>query len=348
MNNKNTKFLMKLSLVAVLIFVLYLVLPKVYINEQSITLEKEAYEQYTVAELLGDYVPKNAKIYVNTNLGWKDTTLEDEISLEDEVLLKVLSKASFISSEENTIRIKGVDTIAPKIMVYDEDLVIEGGENLGHHLNFDVVDYRFGEYNYTLKKPTLNYIPLTLGKHTYTIEAKDLSGNSVTKDITFKVVEHEIDANEASKVSVWINKTRKLKDDYKPEVVDVPDEYSVEETQSLEKNTLKNFLKMVQDLESELDETLIIKNGFSLNDNPELQSGLALRLDTDTDFEKSHTYRWLKRNAHKYGFIIRYPEDKKEVTGYKFQSNFLRYVDKDISNYLYKNNLTFDEYQIND
>ena len=48
-------------------------------------------------------------------------------------------------------------------------------------------------------------------------------------------------------------------------------------------------------------------------------------------------------NAHKYGFILRYPKDKEEITGYMYEPWHLRYVG-DISLYIYNNNLTLEEY----
>ena len=62
------------------------------------------------------------------------------------------------------------------------------------------------------------------------------------------------------------------------------------------------------------------------------------------DFQNSDSYEWLKNNAHKYGFIERYPMDKEEITGYNFESWHYRYVGVDVATYIYNNNITFDEY----
>ena len=42
-------------------------------------------------------------------------------------------------------------------------------------------------------------------------------------------------------------------------------------------------------------------------------------------------------NAHKYGFIIRYPDGKTDETGYIYESWHLRYVGTDLSYKLYNN-----------
>lgn len=48
--------------------------------------------------------------------------------------------------------------------------------------------------------------------------------------------------------------------------------------------------------------------------------------------------------AHKYGFILRYPQDKENITGYKYEPWHLRYVGVELATYLYENKLTLDEY----
>ena len=53
---------------------------------------------------------------------------------------------------------------------------------------------------------------------------------------------------------------------------------------------------------------------------------------------------WLYKNAHKYGFILRYPEGKEDITGYKYESWHYRYVGTEISKHFNQNNLTLEEY----
>ena len=61
-------------------------------------------------------------------------------------------------------------------------------------------------------------------------------------------------------------------------------------------------------------------------------------------FKDTPEAKWLKENAYKYGFILRYPEEFEEVTGITFEPWHYRYVGKDIAKYIYENNITFDEY----
>ncbi|MBQ4583441.1 MAG: D-alanyl-D-alanine carboxypeptidase family protein [Bacilli bacterium] len=81
----------------------------------------------------------------------------------------------------------------------------------------------------------------------------------------------------------------------------------------------------------------------------EHQSGYALDIfSTDSTsqktFAESNAYAWLKQNCYKYGFIIRYPEGKENITGFNFESWHYRYVGVEIATYIQENDITYDEY----
>lgn len=61
-------------------------------------------------------------------------------------------------------------------------------------------------------------------------------------------------------------------------------------------------------------------------------------------FGESEAAKWLASNAHRYGFILRYPQGKEEVTGYMHESWHYRYVGKSIAENIYEENLTLEEY----
>lgn len=54
--------------------------------------------------------------------------------------------------------------------------------------------------------------------------------------------------------------------------------------------------------------------------------------------------KWLAKNAHKYGFIIRYPEGKSKITGYSYEPWHIRYVGTTVAAYLYSKKITLEEY----
>ena len=54
---------------------------------------------------------------------------------------------------------------------------------------------------------------------------------------------------------------------------------------------------------------------------------------------------WLHQNAHKFGFILRYPLGLEEITGYNYEPWHLRYVGN-MASYMYFNNLTLEEFLV--
>lgn len=54
--------------------------------------------------------------------------------------------------------------------------------------------------------------------------------------------------------------------------------------------------------------------------------------------------KWLKENAHKFGFIIRYLKDKTDITGYTYEPWHIRYVGKEVAEEIYNAGITLEEY----
>ena len=63
-------------------------------------------------------------------------------------------------------------------------------------------------------------------------------------------------------------------------------------------------------------------------------------------FVESKEYEWMMDNAYLYGFILRYPKSKEEITGYKCEAWHYRYVGEKIAKYMKEHNMTYDEYYI--
>lgn len=54
--------------------------------------------------------------------------------------------------------------------------------------------------------------------------------------------------------------------------------------------------------------------------------------------------KWIEKNAWKYGFILRYPSDKTDVTGIQYEPWHIRYVGLPHSTIMQKMNLASEEY----
>jgi len=170
------------------------------------------------------------------------------------------------------------------------------------------------------------------------------------------------------------NKFYSLDNTYNSEnMVTVSKQYSYGEKQMVTSATFDAFLSMFNDAKKE-DLTLIINSSFrSYEDQEQIykfykdtrgesqankiaakagfsehQTGMAIDIQTygstASTFEEFDEFKWLQENAHKYGFILRYPKDKEYLTGYEYESWHYRYVGIEAATYIYENNITFDEY----
>lgn len=64
----------------------------------------------------------------------------------------------------------------------------------------------------------------------------------------------------------------------------------------------------------------------------------------DEQQEKTKENKWLRENCHKYGFILRYPKGKEDITGVDYESWHFRYVGREAAEYIMENGLTLEEY----
>ena len=141
--------------------------------------------------------------------------------------------------------------------------------------------------------------------------------------------------------------------------------YREDEEILLDCQALKALEKMMMDMEKE-GLTVYLYSGYrsyqkqitiyneATNKNEvaspgcsEHQTGLAVDISTLNDglsyyFSQSKEYMWLINNSYKYGFILRYPLDKTDITGYIYEPWHYRYVGIDATKI--KNEMTLEEY----
>lgn len=91
-----------------------------------------------------------------------------------------------------------------------------------------------------------------------------------------------------------------------------------------------------------------VKNADRYSARPgysEHQTGLAFDINyADSRFTGTAQAVWLAENAHKYGFILRYPEGKESVTGYMYEPWHYRYIGVENAEKIYASGLTLEEY----
>lgn len=77
----------------------------------------------------------------------------------------------------------------------------------------------------------------------------------------------------------------------------------------------------------------------------EHELGLAVDINADLDRSTSdEVYGWLAQNAWKYGFVLRYPADKTDITGIDYEPWHYRYVGQEAAKEMHKKGLCLEEY----
>ena len=83
--------------------------------------------------------------------------------------------------------------------------------------------------------------------------------------------------------------------------------------------------------------------GFS-----EHQTGLTVDVtatgDESKDFSETSAFIWASANASDYGWILRYPENKEDITGYEYESWHYRYLGPELATAVTKSGMTYDEF----
>ena len=105
------------------------------------------------------------------------------------------------------------------------------------------------------------------------------------------------------------------------------------------------YQKKIEQYGEEVANTIVLPPGTS-----EHQTGLAADItDIPYDFktkeiENTDTFKWLNAHSAEYGFILRYPKDKEDITKVIYEPWHFRYVGKEVANYMKENNLCLEEF----
>ena len=183
---------------------------------------------------------------------------------------------------------------------------------------------------------------------------------------------------------ILINKKHPLPKDYVPDNLVITDDNENNFHEFVDPNHKPSIIKDVYDAFSKLHEDalkdgldIIIDSGYRSYDYQqtiwneyvktkgleytkltvappgasEHQSGLAVDIGafrngvfTSDITEDSKEYIWMINNAYKYGFILRYPKGKEDITEYAFEPWHYRYIDQNIANVIQDNKITLEEY----
>ena len=82
----------------------------------------------------------------------------------------------------------------------------------------------------------------------------------------------------------------------------------------------------------------------ALPGHSEHQLGLAIDIQAKGDTDKDRLYAWLENNANLYGFILRYPQNSMNETGFEYERWHYRYVGREAAKIIFQEQLTLEEY----
>ena len=117
---------------------------------------------------------------------------------------------------------------------------------------------------------------------------------------------------------------------------------SVEYQQKIYTNQIEQYKKQGKTEQEAivLTEKIINKPGYS-----EHNLGLAVDFNyVNEEFEDTKAFKWLKENAENYGFILRYPKEKEDITKIKYEPWHWRYVGEENAKKMNKLNMCLEEY----
>lgn len=195
----------------------------------------------------------------------------------------------------------------------------------------------------------------------------------VNMDLDKEPYEDMKKATNLNSINILVNKHNYLTEDYVPENLEnINSSYALSNMkmvseaknafENLSKDASKQNLKVIAmstyrsyEYQVDLYNRYVKTDGKEAADtysgrpgNSEHQTGLAVDVynvkETYTNFEKTKEYTWMQDNAYKYGFILRFPKDKENETGYEFESWHYRYVGLKAAKYIKEHNISFEEY----
>lgn len=174
--------------------------------------------------------------------------------------------------------------------------------------------------------------------------------------------------------TMLVNKYNALSKDYEVEnLTNISKTYSYGENKKLNKEAYDAFISLAEDAKKEGYTILIVSSYRTYQEQEDVwkdykasfgtrkadayaaragssehETGLAIDVadyyDKNDKFEDTESFQWMQTNAHKYGYILRYPKGKENITGYSYEAWHYRYVGVETATKVYNEGITYDEY----
>ena len=252
-------------------------------------------------------------------------------------------------------RIIIVDKTSPEINLTDGDITLYTYQQYVEP-GFTTIDNYDGDI--TDKVDIISNVNTNVvGEYEITYSVEDSSGNQqkATRKVYVKNAGQESTGLTYINGILLVNKKYSLPSTYNPGVNPTA-EAALKDLQEAAKKAGYN-LPLISGFRSFSKQTIIYNNYVKLDGqekadtysarpgHSEHQSGLAFDVGEISDYYgDTPEGKWLAANAHLYGFIIRYPQGKTYITGYKYEPWHIRYVGIEHATNIYNQNITLEEY----
>ena len=184
------------------------------------------------------------------------------------------------------------------------------------------------------------------------IKETDLSKDNLMIVNKFNYLKEDYEPNEITSISLnYSYGNNKVSKDTNDAYIEMAKAAKVDGIQLMANSTYRTYKR-----QDEIYKDFYYSKGISYADKyaaragySEHQTGFAIDIfttgnSTTSNLEESDAFKWLSTNAHKYGFILRYPKGKEYLTGYNYESWHYRYLGIDIATKVYNEGITYDEY----
>ena len=117
-------------------------------------------------------------------------------------------------------------------------------------------------------------------------------------------------------------------------------------TYTRQKNNFENRIALLQNQGySKKEATIKASEIILLPGTSEHNAGLAMDIcSLSESFENTKESRWLQEHAHEYGFIMRYPKDKTDITKITYEPWHYRYVGVEVAAKIKSSGMVLEEY----
>lgn len=239
-----------------------------------------------------------------------------------------------------------------------------------------LITYQYIKYEQLISKQTTSEV-VQDGNNLENGQAENNTSNNQTGNI-IKIEIPEKPKKEDDWRLILINKDNPIPENYSVDLVEIEDGHKVDsriadELKQMLEDARKEGLKplICSSYRTEEKQDRLFKDkireykrkGYENSEAEELasywvaptnrgehQSGLAVDIVSqdyqilDKEQEQTDVQKWLIQNSYKYGFILRYPTSKKDITKINYEPWHYRYVGKENAEIIMKNNICLEEY----